>query len=248
MFVLRFLAVLAFVAMSSAASALTVTFSYENTYFDPATGEETAESDGFSYRFSSTYLTGPFLSFHDDNGILSSRIAPLSGALFTPLSIDLAGNSRMFRSGPDPAPDYFSDFTAWFDWAVSGDVGALPAMTFSGLLNDLEIASLTVGPTAPVPGTFPAPWTTVNFDDSFAGIDSLLLSVGIPGAPLRWFGEEFDTRNMLWCEEWCTEFRVDNLTVRLDPQVAPVPLPASLFLLVGAVAGLGALRLRRRTG
>lgn len=41
-------------------------------------------------------------------------------------------------------------------------------------------------------------------------------------------------------------FTVDSLTVTVLNDVAPVPLPASALLLIGAVGGMGALRLRRR--
>ncbi len=42
------------------------------------------------------------------------------------------------------------------------------------------------------------------------------------------------------------EFFITSLTVTVTDDVAPVPLPASALLLLGAVGGLGVLRLRRR--
>ncbi len=207
------------VCLANVASALTVTFDHNPPY--PSAGGSKATSNGFIYDYSTVYLTGNHLALHDDSGILSSSISALNGASFTPNQIDVRGWSLLNKSGSGPAP--VDDYRAHTAWAYAG-TAPLPYLTFDGIRNGAVVATQSVGPTL---------WSVLNFTSSFANIDSLKLSLNIPSA-LRFTDYDQVGPDTVWCEEWCSEFWVDNLNVSLSA----VPLPASGLLLIGGLMGL----------
>lgn len=229
-----FLNVFMFVTlMATAAHATPVTVTFDSTVssYNPTTNAEIGVSQGFRYDYSTVYLSGRHVALHDDSGILTSSIKSVNGSLFTPHSIDVFGTSRLNKSGSGLPP--IGNYSAQYAWATSG-TAPLPQLLFQGMLKGVAIASQTVGPTA---------WSNMSFSSAFSGIDSLLVSLNIPVGALRTFGPDQIGPNTVWCEQWCAEFQIDNLSLSTNA-VAPVPLPAGIFLFLSALLGLGLVRTR----
>lgn len=215
------------VCFASAVNALTtVTFDHNDLGFNPATGGRIGESQGFTYDFSYAYLIGQHLSLHDDTGLTSSTISQQNGNTFTPISIDLLGFSRVYMTGSGPRPTDPYDYS----WYTDGTPPPI-ALTFQGIRGSQVVASQSVSTSA---RTFSG-WGTTLFGSSFSRIDKLVLTLQLPTTPFIQDGPPIYSgigSNQVWCDEWCGEYWVDNL------EVAPVPLPSSGWLLLGAILGL----------
>ncbi|WP_170343684.1 VPLPA-CTERM sorting domain-containing protein [Ruegeria atlantica] len=215
------------VCVAGAANALTITFD-NNFPNDPITASGTRQgiSQGFTFNYADVYTFGNYINFHDDSGVLSTTIKPVIGGKFTVQTVDLQGWSRAFTTGSGPAPAFG---TAGYNQWLSAGPSTFPTLTFSGLLNGSVVASQTFGPMA---------LTTLSFSSAFTAIDALLVTYNSP-SPLR--SQLITTPNTAWCIDYCGEMWVDNLVV------APVPLPASGLLLIGAVLGLFGYRRLKTT-
>ncbi|WP_210092643.1 VPLPA-CTERM sorting domain-containing protein [Ruegeria sp. HKCCSP346] len=215
------------VCVAGAANALTITFDIDFPN-DPVSGPTThqATSQGFTFDYASVYNFGNFINFHDDSGVLTTTIKPVNGGKFTVQTVDLQGWSRAYTTGAGPAPAHGTP--EYYQW-LTGGATIFPTLTFSGLLNGTVVANQTFGPMA---------WTTLSFSSAFTAIDSLLVTYNVPTSLKHQF---VTTPNTAWCQQYCGEFHVDNLVV------APVPLPASGLLLIGAVLGLFGYRRLKTT-
>lgn len=217
-----FLSALA-VCLAGAASATTVTFDHVNITPNPANNDWIGLNQGFLYDFNFAYLAGDHISLHDDSGLTSSAIRRQDGAKFTPTSVDLLGLSRIYKTGSGPNTDN--------SWYTAGTVPPL-TLSFFGVLGNQVVATQSVS-------TFnrlSTDWATTAFSSAFTGIDQLVLSLQLPTNPIKFDGFPPGIgSDQVWCFEWCGEYRVDNLVVS---QVAPVPLPASGLLLLGAMLGM----------
>ncbi|WP_424831121.1 hypothetical protein [Ruegeria sp.] len=216
---------------AGAANALTVTFDHTNVTSNPANFENIGESQGFTYDFSYTYLTGQHIALHDDSGLTSSTIQAANGSKFTPISIDTTGFSQVYKTGPGPDPDPNSPST----WDTSGIAPPI-TLAFQGVLNNQVVATQSVS-TSQSGNNWTPTWSTTQFSSAFKGIDSLVLSLQFPTVDWKDYGPPDNApSNFVWCPVWCGEYWADNLVVTTD--VAPVPLPASGFLLLGGLLGL----------
>ncbi|WP_299642892.1 VPLPA-CTERM sorting domain-containing protein [uncultured Ruegeria sp.] len=221
-----FLAALA-VCVAGTANALTVTFDIDLAN-DQSVGSNINQgtSQGYAFNYATVYNFGNFINLHDDNGVLSTTITPVDGKRFAAHTVDLVGWSLAYTTGSGPAPTFGT--SAYYQW-LTGGPAAFPTLTFSGLRNGAVVASQTFAPMA---------LSTVGLNGAFSAIDALQITFNSP-API--WGIYPTTPNTAWCSQWCGEFHVDNLVV------APVPLPASGLLLIGAVLGLFGYRRLKTT-
>ncbi|NOD82761.1 VPLPA-CTERM sorting domain-containing protein [Ruegeria sp. HKCCD6119] len=221
-----FLAALA-VCVAGAANALTITFDIDFPN-DPRSGFTTYQgtSQGFTFDYAAVYSFGNYINLHDDSGVLSTTIKPVNGGRFTVQTADILGASLAYTTGSGPAPAYGT--AAYNQWLTGGPT-TFPTVTFSGLRNGAVVASQTFGNT---------PLATFGFSNAFTAIDALLLTYNSPSQIRHPF---VTTPNTAWCSQYCGEIWVDNLVV------APVPLPASGLLLIGAVLGLFGYRRLKTT-
>ncbi len=220
------------VCLANAASSLT-TITFDHNIQSTSGSNFIGSSQGFLYDASFTYLNGNYLDLHSDSGILTSTIRAASGATFSPKSADVWGSLQIFKSGPGPRP-LDDTGAAYYQWAMAG-IAPVATLTFTGIKNGVTVATQSIGPTDTTPSNFGIPTLKpLTFASGFRNIDSLVLTVNDPlqGLPF-WndIGDPFGP-NTVWCNDWCTSFRVDNMLV------APVPLPASGLLLIGGLMGL----------
>ncbi|WP_425078620.1 VPLPA-CTERM sorting domain-containing protein [Ruegeria denitrificans] len=215
------------VCVAGAANALTITFDIDPAN-DPFTQSHKRQgtSQGFTFEWAEVYTYGNYINLHDDSGVLSTTIKPVNGGKFTVQTADILGGSRAYTTGSGPAPAHGT--AAYNQWLTGGPT-TFPTVTFSGLRNGSVVASQTFGNT---------PLATFGFSSAFTAIDALLLTYNSPSQIRHPF---VTTPNTAWCSQYCGEIWVDNLVV------APVPLPASGLLLIGAVLGLFGYRRLKTT-
>ena len=95
---------------------------------------------------------------------------------------------------------------------------------------DLQVSEGSIGEIGGV--SLPAGFNqTFYFDESFAGINTILLNA-VPSIDVNPYGSGY--------------MQFSNLVTRVNMPPSPVPLPASLWLMGLGLAGLGALRRRQK--
>lgn len=232
--------------VASPALSTTVTFDYD-IIVEECCDPSVFQSQGFIFETSTTYPGYNDITLHDDGGAITSMIWRADGAAFTPKSIELYAFSRMFRTGETAPPDYDIDFDAFLAWTQAG-VAKIPSLILTGFFASGATVTNTIMPQFVAPPSAPE---VVLFGMEFAGISALSLTMlfpdtsagqGLDGYQRHYEYTELTQPDTDWCFEYCAQFQADNLVVA-DP--APVPLPASGFLLVGTALGLIGLRRRR---
>ena len=210
---------------TSSVSAATVTLG-----FDEGDGPGRFEEDGYSYDYDTVYNDGSQILLTDDSGLESTLIESTTGSRFDAVAVDLFGFTKLFRTGSHPYDPKVEEFE---DWAMTDDI-AYHNLSISGLRDGERVAYHT--------SNVEGPYTTTLFDSSFSNLDQLIFALQVP-APAFFTFDVPDLTNFLWCDEWCSDVGIDNLTLRAasDVDVAPVPLPASLWLLTFAFAGLAGI-------
>lgn len=232
----------ALIAAATPVAAATVTVDFKEIGNFETDGRSASFTDeGFFATSVLPYWEGGDITLHDDGGIISTEIRPERGGRFTPKSIDLAFGSRFKRTGSGPRP--VDDDGALFDWVGEGVVEQAVIRLTGWFRNSASVfIELPSGTNA-----------VIAFGSEFAGINGLLVEIIYPAGVRLLDGhataqtydiEQVTQPGQIWCGDYCSGAVLDNLVADLPDPVAPVPLPATAFLLGAALLPL--VR-RRRT-
>lgn len=232
------------VAASFAMPVQAATLDFDDkTIVDEATN--THKQDGFSFQSSIAYAYGGRMYLHDDSGVTRSLLKRDDHEPFSVHHADIGGYSLLYKAVSGASPDGELEYT------LAGDLMHLALVplyfTVDGFRNGSLISSITsLVPTGDL--------SNIKFGSLFTDIDELAISLLLPDSRLKYAGDSgwpddpgepllelpFDSGGY-YCWEWCGGLQIDKLEYST---LAPVPLPASLTMLL---AGLGGLVLTRRT-
>ena len=238
--VLRRVAVIAALLSAPAvASAATTDIEFSGTEFAGFSSDFNllGEKDGIGYQNSSAYFSGDWLYLHDDGGLHQSVFTSDSGLRFDALSADIRGYTRAFRTGKDKYDSGWSD--ARYDRWLHDKELEFKNLGWYGYRDGVLVASYTGRIDS---DTFEA----FHFSDDFTDLDTLVAAVLLPKGIDTYPGGVVTKKKTKYCEDWCAGIQVDRLTLKLDAEMAPVPLPASGVLLLAGLAGFGLIARRRR--
>lgn len=197
-------------------------------------GSDYTES-GFSYQNSSAYVESDEISLHDDSGgLLMSTFSSVGGSRFDVIDADINGYSRVYKTGNRKKPKDESKLDKW----LFGRNQTYDNYGFYGYRDGVLVASLE--------GAINRSGQVLNFGEEWRDLDHLVTRLLVPDA-LNILFDTIRKRRTLFCNEWCAGFQIDRLGLNVHTPVAPVPLPASLPLLLAGVAGVAAVRLRRKS-
>lgn len=174
--------------------------------------------DGFNFQNSLEYLEGWWLNLHDDSGETTSSFTRSDGLRFNMHGADLRGVSLLYE-------------------VVAADIyKALPVYySLTGFREGQLVASVLQQ--VPV-----FEFSAQTWGNLFSNLDRFTISLLIPGGVSYMYGSS--TPGDLVCSDsWCGGLQVDNLEYSL---IAPVPLPASLPLLLAGLGGLGLIVRHRK--
>ncbi|WP_234867911.1 hypothetical protein [Alitabrizicola rongguiensis] len=165
---------------------------------------------------------------HDDSGASESFLGRVDRKGFSVRSATIIIQNLIWKASTKPMPPYDDDDTALRKWAFHNK-------PYDVVLNIIGVNDGEVVGQKQVKSR-KSHLFDIKFGKTFGEVDMLFFQLSIPS-----FDHFFDFYEMLepgqiWCGEFCGGAIVERISLD-DP--APVPLPASLPLLGGALLFLG---------